>query len=340
MSIKANRNVLLILIAALLVVASGCSLLPTEDDTLAPPLVKPVKQNFVTVEVKKASIEETIKGVAVLQPYSMAYHQFKDNGGRVQEVFVRAGMTVKVGDPLIQLEVEGLDMDIKYRTLDMEKAKLALDEARLSRNEDVMKIKMLEYDIAKTNYDRTLEKLYSRRLTAEMDGVVTFVANVQPPDMVKAYETLISVADTRKLRLVMEKSDIVALQSAVVGMDAEVTWKGNKLKAKVTQTPSSAPPTDDPVLRDKYNKSIYLELEEVPEEAKMGETMDIKIITKKKDETLVIPTQALRTFMSRNYVQILDGERISEADVELGIKTTTEIEILAGIQEGQQLILR
>jgi len=341
LSIKVNWKRSLIITASLtFIFSSGCSLLPKEDEALAPPLVKPVKQNFTTIEVKKTSIEESIKGVSTLMPYQMVYHQFKDNGGRVQEIFVRAGNEVKIGDPLIQLEVEGLDLDIKYKTLDLEKAKVNLEAARQSRDESNMKLRMLELDIAQTNYNNTLAKLHSRRLTAEMEGVVTFVTEVRPPDFVKTYDNLVVVADMRKLRLVMEKTDVSLLTSAVVGMKAEVTWKGNKLMATVTQTPSSAPQTDDPQLRDRYNKSIYMELDEIPEDAKMGDTMDVKIITKKKEETLVIPSQALRTFMSRNYVQILDGERISEADVEIGIKNPTEVEILAGIQEGQQLILR
>ena len=63
------------------------------------------------------------------------------------------------------------------------------------------------------------------------------------------------------------------------------------------------------------------------------------IVTKKKDNVLLLPARALRSFLGRNYVQILDGERISELDVEIGIKTITEVEIMNGLEEGQQIIL-
>lgn len=341
MSIKGKSKLrAVIALCTVLAVTSGCSLLPKEDVPLAPPLVKPVKQNFTTIEVKSGTIESSVRGVAVLDPYVVKYHQFKDNGGIVKEVFVKSGDLVKTGDPLIQLEVEGLDMDIKYKALDLEKAKLALETAKQNFDEATMRIRLIELDIAQTNYDRTLEKLNARQLNAEMDGMVTFVADVEPPDHVQPYQTLVNVSDTRKLRLAMSRSDSNWASAVQVGMPAEITWKGQTLVGKVTQTPSSAPPTEDQQLRDRYGKTVYIDLEEVPEEAKIGDSMDVKIVTQKKENTLVIPTQALRTFMARNYVQILDGERISEADVEIGIKTPTEVEILAGVEEGQQLILR
>src|SRR4051812_44505077 len=97
--------------SAVFIFASGCSLLPQEDAPLAPPLVKPVKQNFTTVTAKLGTIEQSVKGYADLDPYIEKYHQFRDSGGRVKEILVRTGDEVKIGDSLLQLEVEGLDME-------------------------------------------------------------------------------------------------------------------------------------------------------------------------------------------------------------------------------------
>jgi hypothetical protein len=43
--------------------------------------------------------------------------------------------------------------------------------------------------------------------------------------------------------------------------------------------------------------------------------------------------------MGRSYVQIADGERKKEVDVEVGLTTPTEVEIVKGLEEGQQVIL-
>jgi multidrug efflux pump subunit AcrA (membrane-fusion protein) len=323
-----------------LVVLSGCSLLPKLEEPLAPPLVKPVKQNYTTVEAKKGTIISSVKGLGVFEPVNVIYHQFKEEGGKVKEVLVKSGDIVKKGDPLVQLEVEGLDIEIKYKLLDVEKAKVGLETAKQDRNEAQMKLKLLELDIAQVQYERTLNKLQGRQLKAGMDGQVIFVADVKPPDYIEPYRVLVSVADITQLRLAYESGGTdLQLSSVMVGMEAEVTWEAEKIKAAVTQTPSSAPVTQDQQLRERYSKLLFLELAKVPDKVEIGDFADIMIVTKKKEDVLLLPARALRSFLGRNYVQILDGERISELDVEVGIKTVTEVEIMNGLEEGQQIIL-
>ena len=61
----------------------------------------------------------------------------------MKEVLVKSGDIVKKGDPLLQLEVEGLDVDIKYKLLDIEKAKFELENAKQDRNEAEMRVRLL-----------------------------------------------------------------------------------------------------------------------------------------------------------------------------------------------------
>src|SRR4051794_33861457 len=83
LSIKGNwRRTLAPIVAILLAVSTGCSLRPKEEQSLAPPLVQPVKQNYTTVEVKRGTIQRDVKGIAVLEATDVVYHQFKEGGGR------------------------------------------------------------------------------------------------------------------------------------------------------------------------------------------------------------------------------------------------------------------
>lgn len=340
MSIKDNwRRVLAPVVAVLLAVSTGCSLLPKEEQSLAPPLVQPVKQNYTTVDVKRGTIQRDVKGIALLEATDIVYHQFKEGGGRVKEVFVKAGDTVSKGDLLVQLELEGLDLELKERGLEVEKAKLALEQAKGPDNDQLIRIRIMELDIAETQLALVSQRLSSKQIVAETDGQVIFVADVKPPDYVEPYRVLVSVADPAKLRLSYERSSTGSMSDVEVGMAAEATWKGQTIQATVTQTPSSAPLTDDAALREKYARTLYLELKEVPAEAKLGEMVDIRIVTRESADALIIPKNALRSFQQRNYVQVLDGERLSELDVEIGIEAALEVEILAGVEEGQKIVL-
>ena len=40
----------------------------------------------------------------------------------------------------------------------------------------------------------------------------------------------------------------------------------------------------------------------------------------------------------RNYVLVMDGDSRKEADVQTGLITDTEVEIVSGLEEGQQVI--
>ena len=66
---------------------------------------------------------------------------------------------------------------------------------------------------------------------------------------------------------------------------------------------------------------------------------NITITTQRKDDVVIIPNQALRRFGGRKYVQIIaENARKREVDVETGIATDTETEIIKGIKEGTRVV--
>ena len=44
--------------------------------------------------------------------------------------------------------------------------------------------------------------------------------------------------------------------------------------------------------------------------------------------------------MGRKYVNVLENGLNNERDVRIGVETATEVEILEGIEEGEEIILR
>jgi hypothetical protein len=54
---------------------------------------------------------------------------------------------------------------------------------------------------------------------------------------------------------------------------------------------------------------------------------------------IVLPRGAIRSYMDRYYVQIMEGDYRKEADIEVGLMTPTQVEIVRGVEEGQQVIL-
>jgi len=341
LSIKGETRLpkLLLAISLASVALSGCSLLPKEEEVLKPPLVKPAKEHYELYEVKRGPIIKQVKGTAVFESTTVVYHEFKV-AGKVTEVKVNSGDTVKKGDVLVQLDIDGLEITLKERLRDLEKAKLSLAQAKESRDPSLMKVRLLEMEIAESRLAEAELQMESKRLKAEADGLIIAMETLKAGDVVQLSKSYITVADPSELRLSYTGTSTNDLSEVQVGMEAEIGYSGKKWKGKVVQTPSTAPKTENKQLADKYNRTLYVEPKEPLEGIRVGATADIVITTQKKDQVLKIPTKGLGTFLGRNFVKVLDGESIREMDIEKGIESGSEVEIVKGLKEGQKVILQ
>jgi multidrug efflux pump subunit AcrA (membrane-fusion protein) len=71
----------------------------------------------------------------------------------------------------------------------------------------------------------------------------------------------------------------------------------------------------------------------------VGDMAELKIFLQRQQNVLIIPKSGLRSYLDRKYVQVLDGDRRKEVDVEVGMSTPTEVEIRRGLSEGDQIVL-
>lgn len=319
--------------------ATGCSLLPKEEEGLKPPLVEPVKEQLALYEVKRGDISKQIKGTAVFEPEMIAYHQFSSNG-KLKELHVQPGQQVQKGDLLVEKDVAGLELTIKQRELEVEKKKYALEKSKSSRDPQDMKIKSMELEIAQIRLDAIYETYNESILTAEIEGQVTYITDLEPGDQIKDREILVSISDTTQMRLSYQSSNLRSNNGIELGMDVDIEYNNQSYRGEVIQTPLTAPRVENQQLADKYASRLYIEMPELPDDAEFGAYADIEITLAEKKDTLIIPLRGLRTYLGRNYVQILEGESRKEMDVEKGLESATEVEILKGLEEGQQIILK
>lgn len=318
---------------------AGCSLLPQDQEPLKPPLVKPAQAEVRTIDAKNGSIVRQIAGSGAFVPTDVRYYQFQE-GGVIKDVNVRAGTMVKQGDVLVTLKNDGVDVELLQRELEYEKKRLALEDAVKYGDERQRKVVQLDFELAKLLFEKTKEKAASSMLVAEADGVVSYATDLRPGDRTDGGRVLAAVANPSGMRLALLTSSNPVLADIKVGMEAEVTFQGQVYAGQVTQTPASAPQTDDDRLREEYSRTLYIELDSLPEGAALGAMADVKIVAARRDNVIVVPKAGVRTYFGRTYVQVLEGERRREIDVETGLETATEYEILQGVEEGMKIILQ
>lgn len=342
---KANKRRSTLAIAALmgsvLAVLPGCSLLPKEEQALQPPLVKPVKENFELYEVKKGAITKQVSGVGTFASDRLQYLSYNESGGRFSSMNVSMGSKVAKGDVVAQLDKGEVEGKIRQQEIVLEKAKLALEQAKEEQRGDAIAIRMKVLDVQKEQIalDMLRQQLERTKLVSNVDGIVTFMDPIKQGDAVAAYKTLLTISDPKSIKLVYETANTNDLTGIQVGMTADLKIKNTALKGKVVQIPATAPQSDVKSIQDKNAKSIVIVPDELPDTVTIGTNADITIVTEKRDNVLLIPKVGLRSYMGRDYVQVLEGESRKEVDVEKGIVSATEVEIRKGLKEGQKVIL-
>lgn len=72
---------------------------------------------------------------------------------------------------------------------------------------------------------------------------------------------------------------------------------------------------------------------------KPGMTVDVDIITQKKTDILISPREAILAKDSKNVVFVLNGGRVSERTVEIGLKDLSNVEITKGLKLGEKVAI-
>ncbi|OXM88265.1 efflux RND transporter periplasmic adaptor subunit [Paenibacillus rigui] len=320
---------------------TGCSLLPVEEEALQPPLVQPVKETLNVVEAKRAAISKQITGVATFASDKTNYLYYKTSAGKLIAINVKLGDYVKAGDVVATTETSELVTKIRVQEIAIEKVKISLmqEVADKGAEDPSVKLKMLDMESAQIQLKALQDQLQNSRLVAASDGIVTFVEPIKPGEDVAAYKQLVTLSDPKQMKLIYTASSQNDLAGVEINMDVIVKIKDKTYSGKVVQTPMSAAPSDNKTVQDKNNKSLVINVLDLPQEITIGSQADITVVTEKRDNVVVIPRAGLRSYMGRDYVQVLDGESRKEIDVEKGIVAATEVEIRKGITEGQKIIL-
>lgn len=314
---------------------SGCYLFPKEEEVLAPPLVEPPEITYETQEVKRGVIEKKISASGTFVSIEQANMFFKHRGGRLKDIHVKVGDYVEKGQVIAELDSSDLENQIKQQEIQLKKAQTRLSQVK-AHSGDKYEQRMAQYDVelAKLTLDNLKRQLNECKLTADISGNVVYVdLNVSIGDYVDAYQTLIRVADPNKLQLQVTGPDTSSFN---LGMEADVTIKKQTYSGKVVMTPADVP-LDVP---EEQRDIVRIEVDDLPEDVKLGESAQVSLILDKREDVIVIPRNLVRNYMGRKYVLVLEDGLKKERDVEVGLETATEAEIMKGLEEGELLIVR
>lgn len=227
---------------------------------------------------------------------------------------------------------------------DYENAQNNLDSAKANVEQIQAQIKQSEIEVntAATNLNYT-------KITSPIDGTVISIP-VSVGQTVNANQTtptIIQVADldTMLIKPEISEGDITKIKP---GMKVQFTTLAEPDEIYQAEI-ASVDPAMTTLTDNEYSESIsdtnaiyYYANMLVPNpehKLQIGMTTQNTIITAQKQHVLVVPTLAIQRKNGQNSVQILDGDKVIEKIVQIGLHDEINTEILSGLNEGDKVII-
>lgn len=352
----------------ILILATACSGGGAAKTQPTPtPLPTPAAASKPTYPVQRGDITAQVQFSARIIP-AVEEELFFRADGRVRNVYVRGGEAVKKGQVLADLvSLDKMEAEALQQEYTLRRAEINLEMAwlrqQLAATQDAtwnpgyeirQKMNQYEVELAQIALDETKLQVKSlntnitdAQIISPLDGKVLAVDVLEGAEA-RAFNPLITVGDDSKLEV---GATLTTTQMQELAEEMQVIVElpnrpGEKLNGKVrslpypygtgggTQTSSTttAGATVDNTTR------IALDNPDSIKGFRLGDLVQVTVILESKKNVLWLPPAAIRSFEGRNFVVIKTDGLPKRVDVRIGIKNEEQVEILAGVEEGQVAI--
>lgn len=340
----------------------------TEDD-IKTIITESPKYGDLTVDVSATGILYSSKDVTVGAQAS----------GQIKKLNIKIGDVVKKGDLLVEIDstnqinslnTNKADLSSSIATLNSKKVALKDAELKLNRQKELFKNNAATQDTVETNqlnYEQaqadvkiaeatvqsrqialnTAEKNLSyTKIISPVNGTVVAipVTEGQTVNSVQSAPTIAIISDLSQMKVKTQiaESDVNKVKS---GMKLSFSiLGGNKKYDSILESIDPAPTTisDNGTISSSSTTAIYyygIFYVQNKGDFKPYMTANINIKAQESKNTLIISSSAVYKKEGKTFVKVLNGNKIEEKNIELGIDNKIKVEVLKGLQEVDKVIL-
>lgn len=332
-----KRTVMTLLCAvSLMGTLSGCYFLPDEEEVLEAPTVKASEVTYTTVTAKKKDIVKKLTNTGTVMSKSTTELSFDDQGGKIKKLYVKAGDIVEKGDLICELDVGDLDYEIKDKELKIKQAQLNVTiTAEQGGSQSEVDNAQVNVDILKNELESLQKELEESKLYSTVSGTVSSITERTVGEEITSGEKIATIVDKKSLYLSFEPSDISKFK---VGQKITITYNRKDYSGEIFATPSSIPENSTVTFEE---GKVYAQFTgDVPTDA-IGNVADAVLVLDSKKDVIVVAKKLVKTVNDKRIVYVLNEDNEKEArEVEVGLETGSESEIVSGLEEGEQIIVR
>lgn len=305
-------------------------------DIAALPQSAALQQATADYNAAKASFDQAVAGP---KPEDIANAQKQV---QVDEANLQAAQSkldlLKKGASSAELDAARQTVASAKATVDLARVTLEQAQGAAAGKSIDVQIAQKQAELAKLQLETLQNQLDQAQLRAPFDGVIT-ETDAQDGDAIQSYTPVLTVSNPEKLEIAVElqPADLTQVDVGKLALIVLSSYPKNTLQGKIIrmpQTTTSSSPQLPATLR-----TVRINLPTPPGPVNLGDLANVTIDVQRKDNVLLLPTAAIRTFGGRRFVR-LEGPagRHQEVDIEVGISDDTNTEITKGLQEGQKVI--
>ncbi|MFL6624568.1 MAG: efflux RND transporter periplasmic adaptor subunit [Sulfurifustis sp.] len=261
---------------------------------------------YRALSVTRGDIDTTVVATGIVQP-SNRLEVKPPIAGRVEEVIVREGQRVRRGQVLVWMSSS-------------ERAAL-IDAARAKGPEEL----------------KRWEDLYRPTpVIAPIDGTV-ILRNAEPGQTFQIQDAMLVLSDRLIVHAQVDETDIAQVkrrEPARITLDA---YPDRPVAGRVAEIAFEAKTVNNVTTYE-----VDVEPIKVPDFMRSGMTANIAFVVASRHDVLLLPAEAVRMRQGQAQVLVPAGdpkEKPSERDVQLGISDGRRTEVLAGLDEGDKVLV-
>jgi HlyD family secretion protein len=284
------------------------------------------------VKVGRASVEATVTGVSsgTVRAEQIAELAF-GAVGRVREVSIHLGETVRQGQILAQIENGDLKSRLDVAAEELTRAQ-RLSESKAASRSNVIQAQGL-YDAAVTAYDKSIIRAPFDGLIAELNlevGQLSQITAVIPLAPIRLVDT--------KPRYIRVEIDEVDLPKVHLGLPARVTVLAVR-REPFRATVRKVVPFVSSIREQDRTSEIELTLDSEGILLPAGASADVEIVIDTKSDVMTAPSKAVLGRGKERYVYRIESGVARKTPVQVGISGFSLTEILSGLADGDDLAL-
>lgn len=299
--------------------------------------IKPASTSvLVTVApVKTQLLANTIKAIGTVNAASIEVTP--ETAGHIASIAFNDGAVVKQGDTLIQLDDSILKAKLQSMTAQYQFSQQSYLRLKQLASKGMVAAQTLDAALAdmkekKAALDEARVTDAKMKLVAPFDGMVG-QRKVNPGDYVNPGQGVVTLTDTEHLRVEYNLPEKY-LSQVRIGQAVQISTAAYPGQT-FTGTIAYLSPTINPENR---TIAVYATLSSPHERLASGLFVDVTQTLNQAKQALMVPARSLVPVLNGNQIyKIVNGKAVS-VDVQVGARSESAVEILKGIQAGDQVV--